>query len=161
MSLAELKERVSKATGPDREIDAMMCVALHVTDDPNWIPPATNVWQYDRFGGVGVYPPEGKRLGQPGYTDDQLVGSFRAPAYTASLDAAVALVEKMLPGWSYGFAMRGDKLRREGCDDERAYAWLKNGDQADADAPTLPLAILSALLEALAETTDQSKEYVK
>ena len=146
-TLQELIARVEAASEPDRDLDGEIEVAMFG---------GTIIQTQDNHtmtANIAVRRPSANHVG--GFAREHV------PGYTASLDAAVRLVEEKLPGWSYGFAMRGDKLRREGCDDERAYAWLKNGDQADADAPTLPLAILSALLEALAETTDQSKEYVK
>ena len=144
-AISELLERVEKATGADREIDAALYNLLH-TD--NFRPVAFNAFVQD--------DPEYFDLGR--YHDGWLVGKTKRDVYaedlerfTDSLDAALALVEAKLPGWSYGVAMRGDKLRREGCDDERAYAWLKNGEQAEADAPTLALALCLALLRALEE----------
>lgn len=91
--LLNLAERCEKATGPDRELDADLDVAL--------------------FGGVTVWK-------QANYTMESYpasrreskhhVGGFvnnHVPLYTASLDAAIALVERMKPGW--GFYLRSDK----------------------------------------------------
>lgn len=66
------------------------------------------------------------------------------PAYTASLDAAIALVEHVLPGWGYDFV----KPAKEGPGRPRATVFL--GDNLFAgEAPTPPLALLLALMRAV------------
>lgn len=78
-----------------------------------------------------------------------------APAYTASVDAALALVERLLPGWNW-------HLNRLG----QPRAVINDGPKAQFecwDNTTLPLAILAALLTALQaapaalENTDDDK----
>jgi hypothetical protein len=66
------------------------------------------------------------------------------PAYTASIDAALALVERKLPGWRV--AMYTDGEGKGPC------CLALRGDEpvkANCQAPTLPLAILAAMLTAL------------
>jgi hypothetical protein len=73
-----------------------------------------------------------------------------APKYTWSIDAALALVERKLPGWFFG--CQRNKTRPDPPD--RAWsAWVSSGttkyDEVEALGHTLPLAILAALLTAL------------
>lgn len=76
----KIRERVAALTGPDRKVDAAL----------------------ERGFGLGIFAPipDDAELGDiphgPGY------GSA-IPRYTASLDAAIALVERVLPGWARGF----------------------------------------------------------
>lgn len=84
--------------------------------------------------------------------------------YTASIDAALGLVERMLPGWMVVnlCEWEADVLRARG-------AWLcclkKIGTQDDftaakgkADhAPSAPLAIILALLQALRESSERGR----
>ena len=85
-SLAELKERVAKATGPDRELDGLIEQALGILpSDAYWS--TSNVYgdvvAHWISGGYGAY-------------------KYHEPeALTASLDAAIALVEMKLPGWGW------------------------------------------------------------
>lgn len=63
-----------------------------------------------------------------------------APDYTASVDQCIALVKRVLPGWRWrvGFGPVG----------VRVYAFVDNGRQRhEAMAPTVPLALLSAMLK--------------
>ena len=84
--LTALLERVEAATGPDREIDTEIARAF------GWTPPGINpaLW-------------EGKETPSWWATP-----GFGMPAYTSSLDAAIALVERVLPGWSW-HAMNKDQ----------------------------------------------------
>ncbi len=73
----------------------------------------------------------------------------RIGAYTASIDAALALVERMLPGWYW-------RIDRPLSGPSAELAEFADGPQPSslkrafmADAPTVPLAILVALLKAL------------
>lgn len=84
MTLSELIERVEGLDGPSREVDCEIAVAVdgfvakrcEWKDDPDYI---------DMREGAAIYP---------GHGGGQLV-----PAYTDSLDAAIALTERGLPGW--------------------------------------------------------------
>jgi hypothetical protein len=61
--------------------------------------------------------------------------------YTASVDQCIALVKRVLPGWRWriGYGPVGI----------RVYAFVDNGKQRhEAMAPTVPLALLSAMLKA-------------
>ncbi len=78
--LKELIARVEGLSGADREVDE---------DIYRWIQP-----EYANFvrgrGGL-VHPNDGE--------DQHVLSSVRAPAYTSSIDAALAFAERVLPGW--------------------------------------------------------------
>jgi hypothetical protein len=116
-ALKELLERVEKAEGPGREMDEKTLVALG-----------------------------GKRKGGDWWIGHSYIGRS-APAYTSSIDACVALIEKVLPDWCYEISLLGEQL----C---FAEIWEVgeggySATVAKGDARTLPLALLAALLSAL------------
>ena len=113
--LVDLRERVKKATGPDRELDCDLFVAA--ADSP-----------------FVSYYPECVLAAQAGFTARLEIAQI--PAYTASIDAALALVERMLPGSGVA-SLREPSRYRE---------LSKLGTVV-----SVPLAILAALLRALAE----------
>jgi hypothetical protein len=134
--LEALRERVGKATGPDREIDALVwlkCCPEAFDDQAFWS------WR-------GMQP---KGISDRAL-DDVKVGyaRSRAPFFTASLDAALALVERVLPGWGW-------QIKRYGEDGEHeAYLWPPSEADhsrlhAECQHTTPALALLSALLSAL------------
>jgi hypothetical protein len=124
MSLHELMERVKAESGPDRELDARLwCFAE-----------GAKFSHLARHDAAMIYFIEGKP------------GSCREtgwPTYTASIDAAVALIERVLPGceWDVSTASGG----RAGYEVEivrpHGGAWTRPG-------PTPALALVAALLEA-------------
>lgn len=83
--LRGLIERLEKLEGPDREIDAEI----------NGLSHGGRVHLVDLEDGVVVWekPIDGMWV-------RRILKLSRVPRYTASLDAAVALVERVLPGWS-------------------------------------------------------------
>lgn len=147
MTIPELIERVGKLTGADREVDARL-----------W-------WEFDHERAVRAYWTASTGLPQPmdefprsrGLGYGYVVRS--APAYTASVDAALALVERKLPGWGWGVAMNGVKTGErtpEGYprygDGFKAHVTKRNAIRTMpeiAAAPTPALAIILALLKAL------------
>ena len=121
--LPALLARVEAAVGPNTMLDVDLCVFLHQYSEQG----------YERF---GRHFPVGYYVAEQGI----------APAYTASLDAALALVERVQPDWWPGF----QKNRHT----NDWSAWLeKAGRPADegieVTAPTAPLALLAALLRSL------------
>ena len=92
--LSALRARVEEAKGPDREIDAEICAELRFL--PNF-----EAWKVKRAEGEhGKIFAEGKNVIVQGDTDTGWfsVRDYAAPV-TASLDAALGLVEAKLPGW--------------------------------------------------------------
>jgi len=127
-ALKSLLERVETAEGPDRKLDGEIFAAFETYSYGDVIPAA---------GGMVVYA--GPAPHAPGQ------GRFEvAPKYTSSLDASLALVEEMLPGWDWSLH----------CDNGTAIAGImppsEDGcDTADCEAVTPALAIVKALLRAL------------
>lgn len=131
--LQSLLERVEKEKGTDREIDADLDVALRGGEIQ---------WRQANYT-MDMHPvarrPSGNHLG--GYEHEHV------PLYTASIDAALALAERVLPGWDYeitGIRAHGAVaiLWKEG--------WRDDWERATrSESATPPLAILAALLKAL------------
>ena len=126
--LSNLIERVSAATGPDREIDGLVCKLADPTE-----------WQRCR-----------RRAAEPSGAPEAAVereAPFYAKYYTSSLDAVVSLVERELPGWDWdvGFHHAGPF----------AYANLEPGGTLapavgifSGEAKTPAIALLLAFLRA-------------
>lgn len=150
-----LREKVAAATGPDRELDAAVFNAL--VDDGGRIAFKVTNWS--------IQP--GSRLSR--YHDGWLYGKSETdeyaddlPRYTESIDAALALVEKLLPRWVVHMRTRDVPPGPWSEVDPNPFAELnepvktKYGDgigiRAQVHGATLPLAILNALLTARALT---------
>lgn len=111
--LRELRERVHAAKGPDRELDVLIAQEL--------VPDVLVLRQRK---------------------DDSGADPYTYWKYTGSIDAAVALVERLLPGWCWDVSSSGQ-------------AWVMGVDSpmrdhfigGSPDKP--PLALLDALLSTL------------
>ena len=94
MEASELIERLEKATGPDREIDALL-----------WAHFDNRVVRI-AYGEVIARKRDSLDDVRLGFVDPTPLRSnfygWDGEAYTASIDAALALVERVLPGWLYG-----------------------------------------------------------
>ena len=129
-TLEDLLERVKGLSGPDRETDAELAIALGL-------------------------PPEGAfRI--RGFTDEAAFGTgpysyWQCPTLTASLDAVVALCERVLPGWTFILDTRH-------CPRARMFppGVVAMPDPITEHGATLPLALLAALLEALVKSRSPS-----
>ena len=126
--LAELLKRVEAATGPDREIDELL-----------------TAWS------VGAVREEDATFDhKPAYHRDGFWVSIGPIApYTASIDAAVSLIEKRLPGWAWLVDWIG-MPDQPAC---HAEVWLPGyrsqhlgRERWRGEAPTPALALLRALL---------------
>jgi len=86
--LSALLERVRKATGPDRELDGEIAATLRVGNNlPDWAQNWTGEWRPTIQGFVVLIQ------------DDERPGpDFSSPKFTASIDDALALAERVLPG---------------------------------------------------------------
>ena len=130
--------RLEQLEGPSREADADIYIALFI--------PAERVGRIDRLGGcVGWWP-----------KDAPYVSAIDVPAFTASLDAAVALVERVLPEWKKQLFENWDGLwiaRVTGA--RRTFGTDYMRERAPAGSPNGAIALLIAALEALAY--EQSK----
>lgn len=138
--LVELLARVESATGPDRELNCLLASAID--------PELEDYEPSERFPGCL------QRNGIPGWTTG-------APLYTHSLDAALALVERVLPG-SVPPPRQDMPLWLP-----RVARWFNgkweatlyrstDGYTAEGRGPTPALALLAALLKALIADADQA-----
>lgn len=122
--LSELLERVKATTGPDREIDGLLAIA---------------------------FAPEGEERAELGeatklygkywYRHQYGEGSQLSPHFTSSIDAALALVERCLPGWKWN-------VGHDANDELHVTVW-HGVTERDEYAATAPLSILAAFLSAL------------
>lgn len=141
MGRAEIIERLEKLTGPDREVDALIwCAVLPAIGEgiDGYGCPDGAQYEYEAAedGSVSMYV----RL-----ANGMTVRRARraADVYTASLDAAVALVEKM-----------GD--RPEDMLPEAIEALLTDGYRDDAPrTPQFAIALLLALFRSLPDTEER------
>lgn len=80
-------------------------------------------------------------------------GEMPGTFYTSSIDAALALVERVLPGWTYALDNAGRTFHCEL--NSNTGRFLLQGDiERHASAPAAPLAILIAMLHALIAQTE-------
>jgi len=159
-ALGDLVERIEKATGPDRELDAEIMfdvfatpVGKHKDDDgpigyirlddqPSWnlgmrFPGKDRAWfaatRKQIKGETLLIERDGAFV---------LMNSLRVPDLTGSLDAAVALAERVLPGWYWMKpTLYSMSVFRFGIGDEEDV-------EISADAATLPLSLCAATLRA-------------
>lgn len=102
MTIPELIEALEKSSGPDRELDCHIAIALDIW--PTWRSPSSNEEAYVKTSTLG---PEvavrirGRRKSRgntPIWYTHEVYEEHRLPRYTASIDAAIALVERKFPG---------------------------------------------------------------
>lgn len=132
MTPAELLERVL-AKGPSEELDAHILCALAA--------PEGSVVEQSRFNGAWcIYTARGRLWEKRGWHRPE------GWALTASLDAAVALVERVKPGWAV-------QMTRQGDGEGAARLWPQNytGEQYCATCATPALALIAALLRSLTQ----------
>ena len=169
--LADLKRRVEEATGPDRELDAAIMFDLFAKpvgskpdggpsgylwpeDNPSWnfglrFPGKDRAW----FARTRVRGDDEETLLIERDGALVLVNSLRVPRLTASLDATVALIERVMPGFARHVAYIPNIPTRK--TDAEARLWLPaqqtrgwKKETFSGDGKTEPLALLAALLSA-------------
>lgn len=153
----DIISRLEKAEGPDRELDARIWCTMHGVRFKE---------HYDVYGRdsdrltqvVFSRPPSRKRE-VTGY------GYYKhAELYTASIDAAVALVERLAPDMRVENLCEWDhpRLRVQGpwsCDLVERGKDCTNGKKAKCShAPTPALALLSALFRALRDAQREERQ---
>lgn len=148
--LMELLERVKTATGP---LDNRTALELHVLGYgklTNFEP----VVDRDEYGGWALtYQMDAKGGGRQKCT----MPEDRLP--DRNIDAAIALVERKLPGWAWYVQKIEGVPSRAPIKDCEADLWVPGAKDAEivwdgprrfrADGATVPLAIIAALLSAL------------
>lgn len=138
-----LLSRLEAATGPDREIDARFAVSCGAV-----------IMRHDAAAGFAFFHadeefPRAAFLSNCTQGEDEAYRSLgqclSVERYTASIDAALALAERMLPGWMWYVGSVGEN------DMPQATVTEPAEDCRDfvGHAPTAPVAILIALLRAL------------
>lgn len=131
VDLSKLIGKVKAATGPDRGLDMALLEMQGWSEMP----------EGHRLHGIWV-----REIWEDCFFDGE------QPHYTASVDAALDLVERCLPGWDYSI----ENMHEDGC---YGKVW-KNGWHDDTFvaevAPTAPLAILLAAFTALLSLKDKS-----
>lgn len=143
--LHALLARVEKATGPDREIERSIADLVELPATPGYRQFESG-WFFNVRHGFDDEPD----WRVPDYC---LINSY--PRYTASIDAAVSLVEKMLPSWSWQTRVstssdgevRYTNARvwqaHDPRDDESPIYWATSSDKTPA------IALIAALLKSL------------
>ncbi len=133
-SLERLIERVKAATGPDRELDCRIAYELDFEVEGMAAPFRSYCDVHDlKWGDIARHA-----------NSPQSILSHNLPRFTASIDAALALVERLLPGWNYTFSRGHCELRHP----------KHRAKDVQAFGKTTPLAILAALLSSLKETSN-------
>jgi hypothetical protein len=139
-TLQSLRDRVANATGPDREIDAL--IWWHSEDHSE-----------DDHGLTGDPIKIMKALwgNSPVAWSHMPVAWSHIPSVTASIDAALAWMELVLPGWRWGCDPSGfvRLWKRDGS------SWIGG---PGFPGPTVPLAIILAVLDALAASPYAEKD---
>ena len=124
---ADIIARLEKAEGPDREIDGFIALV--------------EGWTFEKM--EGDRSPYWRK---PGVTDYFMRSDL--PRYTASIDAAIALVERILPDPAILLGYGQDALTKP---------WARiSVSCGSSHGATLPLAILRALFRALDAKEDRT-----
>lgn len=140
-TLKELRERVRTERFPNREVDARIHHALFPGQSVLLNPGNVRHQQGAMYGILSQFPLDG-------WTDwDGVAETFRAGAYTGSVDSSIALITGAIPGGRHGydrtpdgvFAYVGDCPRQP-----HGAPW-----RCDATHATIPGALLDALLQVL------------
>lgn len=136
MTRAELIEKLEAADGPSCSLDAEIFRHMGEPLPKEFVGlPIKLKWQGDGTAVVNV--------------SEEFQVKFSPPAYTASLDAAVGLVELVLPGWDWQLNAQGFAIIcKEGVDAMYAGEGYSENEYIGS-AKTLALALCIALLKAL------------
>lgn len=142
-ALQDLLRRVESATGADRELDALLHLICHERRVV-W-------WEGNNLYSRHPSEPSGHRWIEgcidPGEANrNWQAKDYRHPAYTASLDAALALVGTALPGWRLKLAQTVDGAWRADLLSPTIGARPAGYSSPLTTAP--PLALCAALLRA-------------
>lgn len=133
---ASLIERLEKADGPDREIDAELAIVGLIDATDARLPSAERDSHYPQSFVPGQY-----WTGHAWRVADE---------YTSSLDAALGLVERKLPGWVLVTSGKTALLVSPEYQEEIGAAH-RALEYAGEEGATLALAVCLALLRALSE----------
>lgn len=146
--LRELLERVEKATGADRDIDFDLILTF---DEESYA--AREIKSFRRWTGEKQVREDGLHYWGISYWKENFSSSCPVIKITASIDAAVALVEKVLPGAEYEitnlYGVASATLPLNASD--YSYETGRN------ECGSMPLAILAALLRTLISQAEEER----
>lgn len=132
--MSDLLERLEKATGPDRELDIAIAQLLPIDG-----------WKVDDDGTAFAFGDMGD--GEGWFP----VGT--CPPVTSSIDDALALARRVLPGWTVGGLHQGDnKLWTAELREGHATSYNRVVIEPRSGGTTLPLAVCISVLKASAAT---------
>jgi hypothetical protein len=131
MTLSELREQLEAATGADRELDAQLAVAV----DPEW---REEYEPTDRYGDGGFV----QSRERPHHIRS-------APDYTASIDAALGLIERRLNVHCIAVESSPQSDHPSGNKACASIHLMGGGSSGRVAGKTPALALISALLAAL------------
>jgi len=158
-AIPALIERLEKAEGPDREIDVLLWREF------GW----SEIRDPERNSVTDILGPDvrvntrtiSEAIDLFLHTDaNGIARAWNVPRLTASLDAALALVERVLPGWRAQFWQQRSGRWHARLIRDVHYALVttededrtRDGDDEIAGARTAPIALLIAALKAIAQT---------
>ena len=125
--MTDLTKQLQSAEAGSRELDAKIWRALNMQPD----------WYYDSDMGGYCYMPETGKLP----SGDALYSAKPLPKVTTSIDAALALVKEVLPGYGWGrYPELGIMFLRS----------METGDRFDVVHKSPAIALVLALLSAAA-----------
>lgn len=139
-TLRQLLARVEGAAGADREIDAEIALTFQIPNEHYNAPLRRPV----------LSPPQHHRPGLLEYVEISGVSARPAPEYTASVDAALALVGRVMPGWELLISDEGDEPDKWVASMGPRHTFTSY----EGVGPTPALALLAALLRAKIAETD-------
>ncbi len=141
-TLIALSERCEAASGPDRELDGAIALAL---SEPQ---------RFFNDHDMSFLDVDGPAYYHDGGTWGGYGRLWKAPAYTASLDAALALVKRAMPGafGSVGYGDWSDNAIAVTLDYRGAEKLVRTS------ASTPALALVAATLRALAASTTGERD---
>ena len=137
-----LIERLESASGPDRVLDGDLVLALGGPPDDAMPFQSEVAWTYR--GGGEWFTPSPRSIG--------LDIVWRCPAYTGSLDSALSLVERKLPGRDIVLEIKElmtDGVVRRITDATIGAPYYSDEKATSGYGSNPPLALLIALLKAL------------
>lgn len=136
MTLDSIIERLEKADRPDRKLDIAIM---------NLLDPRADDEKHLVMGKLLQ-----SKWGAYGQMANRVDYYIEAPKVTSSVDAAIELAEKVLPGWNFTLSSRQAYVRRPWAD-VASDAWIEDNNKseyAEASGATLSIAMCIAILKA-------------
>ena len=100
LRVSDLIDLLERATGPDRWLDAKIDAALRIGSDK--MRGVGYEWAWDNFP-VWSHHKQARGMCGVQHNNGDLGLIWDSPAFTASVDAAMVLANRVLPGWTLNF----------------------------------------------------------